>query len=176
MSPRGTCRLRGAREDDAIPIARIYVGSWNEGFIGLLPGREVDESLVARWRHDLAKPTHRWWVAEVNEVVAGFAGIGPSRDPVEEGLGELDTIAVDPPFWRRGIGRALMVQAVHHLRVDYDAAILWTLEDYERGQRFYEATGWHRDGFSRDGGRQIRYTLTEGPWGGAQSGGRCQLP
>ena len=56
-----------------------------------------------------------------------------------------------------------MVQAVDHLKADCHGAILWTLEGYERGQRFYEAMGWYRDGFNRDEGRQIRYTLAEEP-------------
>ena len=140
-----------------------YIDSWNEGFKGLMPGRSLEGDLIDRWRADLARPTHRWWVAVVGDTVAAFVGIGPSRDPLESGLGELDTIAVDPPYWRQGIGRSLMHRALQRLRFDYRAAILWTFESYERGQRFYEAVGWYKDGTSRDNGRQIRYTLSAEP-------------
>ena len=156
-------RLRAARDGDTSSIAMIYVDSRNKGFTGLMPSREVNAKLIERWRHDLSRPTHHWWVALVGDAVAGFVGIGTSRDPVEDGLGELDTIAVDPLFWRKGIGRSLMHRAMGRLRSDYRAAILWTLESYERGQRFYEAVGWHKDGTSRDSGRQIRYTLSAEP-------------
>ena len=70
----------------------------------------------------------------------GVIGIRPSRDPVDSQIGELDTIAVDPPYWRKGIGKALISLAVQHLVSDgYREAILWTVEGHERGIAFYEA-------------------------------------
>ena len=91
-------------------------------------------------------------------VLVGFAGIGPSRDPIDPTLGELDTIAIAPVWWRHGVGRALMAIALQFLRSDgYDEAVLWTLAHYERGQRFYETMGWQLDGGLRDQGRQVRY-------------------
>ena len=84
---------------------------------------------------------------------SAVVGIGPSRDPVDAQLGELDTIAVDQPYWRTGIGRALMSLALQYLVSDgYSAAVVWTVESYERGIAFYEATGWRRDGGVRDEG------------------------
>ena len=48
--------------------------------------------------------------------------------------------------------------ALCYLATDgYRDAILWTVSGYERGQRFYEAMGWYRDGGMRDEGRQLRY-------------------
>ncbi len=92
------------------------------------------------------------------DSIAGFVGIGPSRDPVDERLGEIDTIAVDPSHWRAGIGKALMSVALRYLVADgYNEAVVWTVEGYERGIAFYEAAGWRRDGGVRDGGRQIRF-------------------
>lgn len=153
--------IRSALQDDAETVARIYIDSWNAGFGELLSGanRTVTSKLTERWRHDLVQPIlHRWWVAEYTGSIVGFAGIGPSRDPVDVQLGELDTIAVDPPYWRARIGKALMAVAQHFLRVDgYDEAILWTVDGYEQGIAFYEAMGWRRDGGVRDGGRQIRF-------------------
>lgn len=134
-------------------MTRVYVDSWNAGFDGLMPPRKPTAGLAERWRRDLLEPApNRWWVAELDDSIVGFVGIGPGRDPTEQdptetGLGKLDTIAVDPEFWRLGVGRTLMSVALRHLAAD----------GYERGQRFYEATGWSPDGGSRDGGRQIRY-------------------
>ena len=89
----------------------------------------------------------------------GFVGIRPSRDPVDPRLGEVDTIAVDPPHWRTGIGTALMSLALRHLASDgYDEVIVWTVEGYELGIAFYETMGWRRDGGVRDEGRQIRFS------------------
>ena len=153
--------IRPAIPDDAEIVARIYIDSWNAGFGDLMsqPNRTVTPDLLQRWRNDLAQPVpHRWWVAEHQSSIVGFAGIGPSRDPVDPQLGELDSIAVDPPHWRKGVGKALISLALQHLVSDgYREAILWTVEGYERGFAFYESMGWKRDGGVRDNGRQIRF-------------------
>ena len=152
--------IRQATPADVDEVTRIYIDSWNAGFGELLSqaDRTVTPDLVERWSHDLALPDpHRWWVAERMGSIVGVVGIGPSRDPVDPQLGELDTIAVDPPHWRTGVGRALISLAFQYLDSDgYNEAIVWTVEGYERGIAFYEAMGWRRDGGVRDEGRQIR--------------------
>jgi GNAT superfamily N-acetyltransferase len=157
----GECRpyIHAAGRPDAAAIARIYVDSWNVGFRGFFPERQLTAELIERWGRDLAEPIpHRWWIAEVDQRPVGFAGIRPSRDPVDPAIGELDTIAVDPAWWRRGIGRALLSVALDQQRADgYREAVLWTLAHYEQGQRFYQAAGWTADGGTRDAGRQVRF-------------------
>jgi GNAT superfamily N-acetyltransferase len=139
-------------------VVGVYVESWNVGFAGLMPAIEVDDGRVERWESELGDGPASWWVAEYGGVIVGLVGIGPSRDPVDPGLGELDTIAVDPAHWRTGIGRALMRTAIDCLTDDgYPEAILWTLANYPQGQRFYKSTGWHADGNTRDGGRQVSF-------------------
>jgi len=140
-------------------VVRIYVASWNRGFGSLMPKIESDQSRILRWRAALAEPPPaRWWVAERNASTLGLIGIRPSRDPIDPTLGEVDTIAVDPPAWRTGVGSALISLALHWLRSDgYRSALLWTLAGYPRGASFYEATGWRPNGASRQGGHQVRY-------------------
>jgi N-acetylglutamate synthase-like GNAT family acetyltransferase len=93
--------IRRAEAADAPDVARIYIDSWNEGFGVLMPKRAVTTELVTRWENTFLAPSPRqWWVAEVDGVLAGFVGIGPSRDPLDLNLGELDNIAVDPAWWR----------------------------------------------------------------------------
>jgi N-acetylglutamate synthase-like GNAT family acetyltransferase len=152
--------VRRALRADAEAVARIYVDSWSAGFGDLMGNRELDSELTGRWRVALGSPPpHRWWVAERNRAIVGFAGIGPCRDPVDPHLGELDTIAVDPPCWRTGVGATLMSIAIRALSADgYREAILWTVAGYARGAAFYEATGWTPNGARRDNGRQVSYT------------------
>ncbi len=151
--------IRSAFPEDAEAVTCIYVESWNEGFGDLMRRREVDAKLTSRWRGDLVQPGHRWWVAERDGAIVGFVGIGPSRDPVDPSLGELNTIAVDPSCWRTGIGQALMSQALRFLSADgYLEAVLWTLAGYPQGAGFYRATGWSPNGAVGDGGRQVCYT------------------
>jgi GNAT superfamily N-acetyltransferase len=150
--------IRGAVAGDARRVVEVYVESWNVGFVGLMPPIALDDGRVERWAGELSGGPARWWVAEYGGVIVGLVGIGPSRDPVDPGLGELDTIAVDPAHWRTGVGRALMRTAIEGLTDDgYPEAILWTLAKYAQGQRFYESTGWHADGNTRDDGRQVSF-------------------
>ena len=134
--------------------------SWNAGFGPLVRRRKVDLELIRRWRRDSASPPpSHWWVAELDGTTVGFADIGPSRDPVDPSLGELNTIAVDPACWRTGVGRALMSRCLGVLSEDgYSESVVWTLENYPRGAGFYHATGWRPNGRVRDGGSQISYS------------------
>ena len=159
MMGRSHFRIRQAQPGDVPEIVRIYIDSWNAGFGTLMPVRRITDDLLRRWANDLAAPLpHRWWVAETDGRIAGFVGICPGRDHDDPAIGEIDTIAVDPHRWRGGIGRRLMAIALDHLKRDgYREAILWTLSNYERGQRFYEATGWEIDGAIRADGAQVRY-------------------
>ena len=159
-SGKGQVAIRQAVPGDYEEVARIYVISWNAGFGHLMGHKKVDLERTGRWRQDLASPPpSRWWVAELDGTTVGFAGIGPSRDPVDPSLGELNTIAVDPASWRIGVGRALMSQCLRSLSEDgYSEAVLWTPADYPRAAGFYHETGWRPNGKVRDGGRQVSFT------------------
>lgn len=151
--------VRRAVPGDAAQVARVYVDAWNAGFGTRMPTQVVDDAQIARWRIDLAAPRTLWWVATAGAEIVGLAGVGPSRDPVDPRVGELDTIGVAPAWWRHGVGGALM--AVAHAALDtWPVAILWTLADYPPAQRFYAAHGWTPDGATRADGTQIRLTRT----------------
>ena len=124
--------------------------------------RTITPEPIESWNHDLAQPVpHRWWVVEQMGSFVGVVGIGPRRDLVDPQIGELDTIAVDPPDWRKGIGKALISLALQHLVSDgYREAIHWTVEGHERGIAFYEAIRWTRDDGVRDNGRQSVFDET----------------
>lgn len=148
--------IRPARSDDADAVARIYVESWNQGFGHLVGRREHSPDRRERWRLDLADPAVDWFVA-VDVVVVGFAGVSASRDPVDPLVGELQTIAVDPRHWRRGIGRLLMTDALDRLRGRFERAVLWTVAGYEAGHSFYLATGWTPLGTARADGTEVAF-------------------
>ena len=118
------------------------------------------QNIDNRTRNLVIPPPMRKWVAERESEIVGFVGIGPSRDPIDPNLGEIHTIAIDPPHWRTGIGRELMAVALDGLRnAGYPEAILWTLQNYPMGQQFYVAMGWCLDDAERDEGRQVRYHI-----------------
>lgn len=151
-------QLRRATFEDAERVAEVYVASWNEGFAHVMPPRVLDREQVARWENDLDTEPLQWWLAESGTSVIGRAGTGPSRDPINPDLGELDTIAVAPSAWRHGVGRRLMDVAVGDLvGAGYRQGIQWKLADYPQSRKFYEAVGWHASGEVRDSGVQIAF-------------------
>lgn len=75
-------------------------------------------------------------VAEVDGVVAGFIVVLP----LGEGQGELDGLFVEPPLWRRGIGKALLEAGEAQLRAQ-GVALLAVIGAPE-AEAFYAASGF----------------------------------
>jgi RimJ/RimL family protein N-acetyltransferase len=132
--------IRPGTPEDAEATARIHVDSWAAAYT--LQGPSFDQRLDLHRRHPPS------FVAEVDGDIAGFVGVGRSRDPDADG--ELYVIYVDPAHWRSGVGRELMragEQRMHEL--GYRRVVLWVLDDNPRARRFYEAAGWKVDGERR---------------------------
>lgn len=148
--------LRDATPEDALAVARVHVRSWQGAYRGLIDDEFLDrlrpEDRAARYRlgdPDPAAP--RTFVAEVGSEIWGFATTGPCRDADARGASELYALYVDPPRWRTGTGRLLLVEATSRMRADgFEQAVLWVLRGNEVAERFYAAAGWHRDGAERE--------------------------
>ena len=146
--------VRPARAEDADAIGRVQVETWREAYRGLMPDEAVDGFDVAErqrlWREGLARvprPGSGTFVAELDGEVVGFASVGRSRDEEAESEGELYAIYLHPSRWDQGIGRALLERAEESMRAyGFERAVLWVMEGNERGERFYRAAGWERDG------------------------------
>ena len=141
-------QVRLGTAGDALAIETIRVRGWRVAYRHVLPANELDAMPIdaSRWRTRLEKPPAGWstFVVEDDNVVVGFAAVGPSRD--EPGIGELYAIYVDPDEWSTGAGRTLIERAEEQLRREYAEATLWVLEDNPRARRFYELSGWAADG------------------------------
>ena len=146
--------VRSADVADADPIGRVQVETWRAAYTGLMPDEVVAgfdvEAQQRMWREGLAReprPGSAIFVAEIDGEVVGFASVGRSRDEKAENEGELYAIYLHPSHWDRGIGRALLQRAEESMRTfGFEHALLWVLEGNERGERFYRAAGWKRDG------------------------------
>jgi GNAT superfamily N-acetyltransferase len=90
-------------------------------------------------------------VAEDEDGLAGFTGVGPSRDPdPEPGVGEVRSFFIAAGRWRRGIGRELMAAGLARLvEQGFGAATVWSFAGNERANAFYEVHGFTRDGVTR---------------------------
>lgn len=132
--------IRPGTPEDAEATARIHVDSWAAAYS--LRGPSLEQ------RRDFHRRSPPSFVAEVDGRIAGFVGVGPSRDPDAEG--ELYVIYVDPPQWGSGVGRELIRAGEDRMReLGYRHVVLWVLDGNARAQRFYESAGWTLDGERR---------------------------
>jgi ribosomal protein S18 acetylase RimI-like enzyme len=163
--------VRDAVPEDAFGIAAVQNRTWQHAYAHVFPAEQLaslrDDRRGEWWQRLLAeKPvgTHTV-VVDGDDGVLGFASFGQAlADPSP--VGELYSIYVLPEASGRGIGRALMAEAVRRLREGgFAEAILWVLEDNSRTRRFYEAAGWRADGGVKDetlldtAVREIRYRI-----------------
>jgi GNAT superfamily N-acetyltransferase len=146
--------VRPATAEDADAIGRVQVETWRAAYRGLMPDEAIAgfdlEGRQRMWREGLARvprPGSATFVAELDGEVVGFASVGRSCDDEAENEGELYAIYLQQSYWDRGIGRALLERAEESMRAfGFERAILWVMEGNERGERFYRAGGWKRDG------------------------------
>lgn len=151
--------VRRAVAADADAIADVHARAWPEAYRGLLPDQLIADVVAGRDRRadafrrlltDAAAP-QRIWVAIAEGEVVGMAVWSPSRDDdATAATADVEAIYLDPPVWRRSIGRRLL----HAVMADIDdsgftEATLWVLDTNERARRFYEAAGWQPDGATK---------------------------
>lgn len=125
-------------------MARVHVRAWQAAYRGKLPASYLDglraEDRAARYtfgKSDGPQTT----VAVRDGKVVGFATIFED---------ELAAINVDPDYWSRSVGQALIGKVLEDLKASGVAeARLWMLFGNELAQRFYERGGWTTDGTRR---------------------------
>ncbi|MEH1016346.1 GNAT family N-acetyltransferase [Micromonospora sp. CPCC 206060] len=163
--------LRPATADDLMSIGALHQRSRIAAYSPFLPKEALAKPTaemmgrywVERWSHE--RDSHLLTIAEQDGRIAGFTYLGP--DESGPALGLLCAIHLEPGQQGRGIGRALMTDALTSLhRRGWHRAVLWVLRDNGRARRFYERGGWVADGVERDEQlgsvtvRQLRYTRT----------------
>jgi ribosomal protein S18 acetylase RimI-like enzyme len=146
--------LRTATFDDAQDIVRINVECWQRAYAGIVPDAVLSAMDVrvrtARYRERMAEPgPHETLLATEAGSTVGYVTFGPYRDgrALDETVGEIAALYVDPAAWRTGAGRALTTAAVGRLAErGLDEVRLWVLEANLPARRFYARVGFHPDG------------------------------
>jgi GNAT superfamily N-acetyltransferase len=147
--------IRSADERDLTAVGHLHHRSRAAAYSGFLPAAALDavpaasmvEYWTERWRYE--RDTHQMTVAiaERGEVV-GFTYLGPDEEP---DTGILQAIHVTPDAQGRGVGGALMTDALDKLAAcGWHRAVLWVLADNTHARGFYERGGWVADGEQRD--------------------------
>jgi len=158
--------IRPAREDDAPALREIFNDAVEDGlatFDSALRSIEEQKRLIAIAEQDSRRPL---FVAEVRNLVCGFACLEPHEEKLHLGeLGEV-TVFVRRSFRSYGIGRQLMrVLQTEAARRGYRKLIGRVLSDNEESLRLCKVTGWRVVGtherHARHGDRLRDITVVE---------------
>jgi GNAT superfamily N-acetyltransferase len=147
--------LRPAAPADALAVARVHVRSWQAGYRTLLADDYLDqlrpEDRTPRYTFGCADPHQpATIVAAEGKAIYGFATTAPARDLDASDCGELCALYVDPDWWGRGVGAALIAAARARLvELRFRNAVAWILAGNARAQRFYASDRWVPDGARR---------------------------
>ncbi len=156
--------VRRATEADGAAIAAVHCRTRRTTYRGVVSDEILDGLDVAaagvRWAAAAAEPApdRAIFVYEEDGSVVAFASLAPVE--YEPGVGELETLYVDPDHQRRGIGSKLLRAATETLATMRCAgALLWVAEASEGARAFYELHGWTVDGGVGEwhGARTLRY-------------------
>ena len=150
--------VRPARPEDAEPMARVQLLTWQTAYAELLPADALDLPMVqvaAIWLNAIEappSPRHRVLVALERSELVGFAASEPATDEdLDAGwTAELSELLVEPRWGRRGHGSRLLAASVDHWRGDgAGLAVAWAFEADAVVTGFLESAGWAFDGLGR---------------------------
>jgi GNAT superfamily N-acetyltransferase len=142
-------KIRTARSQDAVEIARIHVEAWRDAYAALLPPEylaRLDPRIeAARWNRSASSRLENTLVADADGEIAGYAIIGPARGQRTEPAGEIYALYVETDWREQGIGRALVNDAFDRFRRRaLTQAVIWCLEGNFAARGFYERCGGRR--------------------------------
>ena len=140
-------KVRRALPEDAGEIARVYIESWHDTYPGVVPTALLTamthKGQAARWRAAIRSAGREAvFVAESERHgILGMMSFGPSRDSALGFDGEIYTLYVDPAFFGRGIGRAMMMAAFARMRArGFSSCVIWA-HARNPARFFYERMG-----------------------------------
>jgi ribosomal protein S18 acetylase RimI-like enzyme len=139
-----TVNIRGARGTDEAALDRIDAETWTAE-VSPAPARVGEGFFVHNEPEGVL-------VAEVDGRVVGYANLRKGgRLPSHAHVWELNGLAVDPAYQRRGVGRALVEACLAAARQQGARKLsLRVLGFNERARRLYEMCGFHVEGLLRE--------------------------
>lgn len=153
--------LREAQAQDAALISRIIADSWRSAYQEI-----IDPVYLSRLPDEYWLPSMRSWlesgrmyglIAESDGKPVGCVIYGRGRDEDHADWGEIVSLYVLPGAMGKGVGSALLREALASLLEDgYRRVYLWAIQDNDRAARFYQ-----RHGF-RVTDEQVQYRIGSG--------------
>lgn len=150
--------VREATVDDADAMADVNAAGWRDGFREIVPEWYLEKLPIERWRREmsagLASPRGDAFT-RIGEVDGDFAGYcfvaAPGREVPDDSMeAELVAVYVYESYWGKGVGRALVEEALGQAaKLGYEEIVLWTFSRNERALGLYGKLGFELDGGSR---------------------------
>ena len=144
-------RIRPFDDSDTGAVVDLSLRAWAPVHVSIREalGPEINDALQPDWRAKqkldvedvLATTTGNVWVAEVDDIVAGFVAV---RIHDDWRIGEIEMLAVDPPRQGAGIGTALTKWALDSIKASgISIAMVETGADpgHTPARRTYENAG-----------------------------------
>lgn len=135
---------RQASSEDALGIARVHIQAWRETYTRLVEPGELDaldvEARAERWALIMDGGV-TVWVAEVDDVVVGFASASPRSEPSSPRPLVLEAIYVIAEHHGSGAGQELLDAVIGD-----SPAFLMVAADNPRALAFYRRNGFELDG------------------------------
>ena len=185
--------IEPATSADADALRELHVITWADTNAALVPAdfqaRRLSQHRTRDWSRLIGEEAARGGgvlVARDAARLVGFCQYGPSDDEDDRDraggagragqagappVGHIHRLYVHPEAQGRGVGRALLEQAVLRLsRAGVSSLTLWALENDPGARGFYERLGWRPDGARRfDGTWDVRYRRQPKPGEAAQA-------
>ena len=139
--------IRLARPADAAEVARVYIASWQDTYPSVVPHAFLCAMTVKgqaqRWENTIKRraPDLVLVAESPKHGIIGMASLGPARDRGIGFDGEVYTLYIDPDFYGRGAGRALLHGAFAAMRErQFRSCVIWA-HARNNARFFYEAMG-----------------------------------
>jgi GNAT superfamily N-acetyltransferase len=153
--------IRVATPADAAALSRVHAETWEDTYVGQVPGALADERIAKAGARDWTEYGEMRtgagggvMVLIRDEQVVGFCEFGPTEDADDDAqrAGHIMRLYVHPRHQGHGGGRLLVESACARLAGDgYAEATLWTLETpSNRAHGFYAHLGWTNEGIRND--------------------------
>jgi ribosomal protein S18 acetylase RimI-like enzyme len=146
-------QIRTASSSDALGIAHVHCAAINEAYSDLWSADELAcifanfPDRVEAWRDHLSEGSSTALVAEVDGDIVGFVEFEPWEDEGSpETVASVTNLSVDPEEWGRGVGEALMREAMARLRDGGWVEVVLSLrEGARRAVGLFERLGFRWD-------------------------------
>ena len=137
--------VREATSEDIEDILDIADRGWNSAYSDFLSQETIDTAMAEWYDSDntrklIMREDVAYFVVEKDEDIVGYISGGSSD---KENVASLGAVYVDPVYWGKGAGTALLEEfETYCRRENYDRIQFSVLTENEVGRSFYEKHGY----------------------------------